>query len=57
MSARRKQRDYVVGYGRPPAEHRFQKGHSGNPRGRPKGNGRGPSLDLRLVCPLRSGPP
>lgn len=24
------------GYGRPPAEHRFKKGQSGNPRGRPK---------------------
>ena len=25
-----------VGYGKPPAEHRFKKGQSGNPRGRPK---------------------
>lgn len=30
-------RDYVVGYGRPPVESRFQPGRSGNPRGRPKG--------------------
>ena len=28
--------DYQVGYGKPPAETRFQKGQSGNPRGRPR---------------------
>ena len=28
--------DYEVGYGRPPAEHRFRKGKSGNPAGRPR---------------------
>lgn len=27
---------YQVGYGKPPAEHRFKKGQSGNPAGRPK---------------------
>lgn len=30
--------DYEVGYGRPPRHTRFRKGHSGNPRGRPKGS-------------------
>jgi hypothetical protein len=29
--------DYTVGYGRPPRQTRFQKGQSGNRRGRPKG--------------------
>ena len=31
------QRDYEVGYGKPPRHTRFQQGRSGNPRGRPKG--------------------
>jgi|ERR1700677_4157256 Family of unknown function (DUF5681) len=29
---------YEIGYGKPPSESRFQKGASGNPKGRPKGS-------------------
>ena len=29
--------DFEVGYGKPPAHTRFQKGQPGNPKGRPKG--------------------
>jgi hypothetical protein len=35
-----------IGYGKPPAQHRFVKGRSGNPRGRPKG-ARGLRSDLK----------
>ena len=27
---------FAIGYGKPPAEHRFRPGHSGNPKGRPR---------------------
>jgi hypothetical protein len=36
MSTRDDDRDYEVGYGRPPKATRFKKGQSGNPKGRPK---------------------
>jgi hypothetical protein len=39
---------YKVGYGRPPAEHRFRKGHSGNPRGRPRGARNKPKIDTGI---------
>jgi hypothetical protein len=32
------QRDYEVGYGKPPRHTRFKPGRSGNPRGRPSGS-------------------
>ena len=32
-----KDKDYEVGYGKPPRHTRFKKGQSGNPKGRPKG--------------------
>jgi Family of unknown function (DUF5681) len=31
------ERDYEVGYGKPPRHTRFEPGRSGNPRGRPRG--------------------
>ena len=41
---------YEVGYGKPPVEHRFQKGASGNPRGRPRG-AKNNLISMRGVTP------
>ncbi|WP_170369249.1 DUF5681 domain-containing protein [Ruegeria arenilitoris] len=40
------EKDYEVGYGKPPKHTRFKKGQSGNPKGRPKG-ARGLSASLK----------
>jgi hypothetical protein len=46
-----------VGYGKPPAEHRFQPGKSGNPGGRPKGaNGRRATVKRVLMEKHRADP-
>jgi hypothetical protein len=34
----KREREYAVGFGKPPLHTRFGKGRSGNPKGRPKGS-------------------
>jgi uncharacterized protein DUF5681 len=50
---------YEVGYGKPPKNSQFQKGKSGNPKGRPKGSKSVPSLAqehfLKLVTVTVNG--
>lgn len=40
---------YRVGYSRPPEEHRFKKGRSGNPKGRPRKARASRALSTRLI--------
>lgn len=44
MSEDAPERDYDVGYGKPPVASRFPPGQSGNPRGRQKGSKNGKAL-------------
>ena len=41
--------DYDVGYGKPPQQHRFRSGMSGNPKGRPRGSKNLASLFAKLA--------
>jgi hypothetical protein len=41
--------DYDIGYGKPPTQTQFQKGVSGNPRGRPKGSKNLKSLARKVM--------
>jgi Family of unknown function (DUF5681) len=51
MSKKNRLDDYEVGYGKPPKNTRFQKGVSGNPRGRPK---KAPHFDTELIREAKS---
>ena len=39
-------KEYTVGRGRPPKEHQFKPGHSGNPGGRPRKRGNSDALSI-----------
>jgi Family of unknown function (DUF5681) len=40
---------YRIGYAKPPPQHRFRPGHSGNPKGRPKGSKNTTTLAQELL--------
>lgn len=44
------EKDYQVGYGKPPKATRFQEGQSGNPKGRPKGSLNAATLMQQLMA-------
>jgi hypothetical protein len=41
--------DYAMGYGKPPRHSRFQKGHSGNRNGRPRGSKNSATLMMEAL--------
>jgi hypothetical protein len=41
--------DYEIGYGKPPRQSRFQKGHSGNRKGRPRGSKNSATLMMEAL--------
>ena len=45
--------DYEIGYGKPPKKHRFRKGQSGNPKGRPKKQDSGSAIDNSAAAILK----
>lgn len=45
-----KERDYEVGYGKPPKATQFEKGRSGNPKGRQKGSLNAATLMQQLLA-------